>query len=1184
MRLKRLEMLGFKSFAQKTLIELTPGITAVVGPNGCGKSNIVDALRWTMGEQSARHLRGHQMEDVIFNGSDNLPGTGMAEVSLTFDNEDGRGPIEYGSFSEIMVTRRLFRSGESEYAINKIPCRLKDVIELFLGTGVGSKAYSIVEQGRVDELVNSKPEDRRALIEEAAGTSKYKSRKLVAERKVERTQQNLLRVTDIVREIERQIRTMELQAKKAERYRALKSQLKEKDLTYAAVLRQGLHEEISGYETQLLRVENRFTEYITSLRSKEAESETVRLSLMETDQDISAQQETVYQVRVQIQAEEQRIDFYRKDLAQLDQAETETRAALLQLEDKIKTLAQEIDELHEAQENFVQLSLFEAGFLQEKEEELLRLQTEVKTLQSDVDREKEALIETANQIAYLRNDALAKSRRREEISNELVKSREEHGAALTSRERCEQRRTDAKAALEHCQHQERERGIEAAQSTALIQTLLKAKEEQEKRVESLKEQIHESRSRLISLEDLQRNYEGYQDGVRAIMLKRQRETVPDGIHGLVAEVIEAPESYEKALTAVLGDRLQYVIVKGQEEGVEAIEYLKREASGRGSFIPLQLSRKQHRPLPLGEAEVIAPLLELISVRDGYRDVAEYLLSDVVIVQDLKAGLALWNRNGFFSTLVTPDGEVIDPMGIVTGGSGDSLEGSFLAQRRRMKEFQILLAELTDKLQIEDREVEKVKGELDQAETKKSLLAAEVHRLELERVRLEHEDLLANRDWERLTQTVESLHQEQNDLAGALEGVTSEVGQCQAAVETRVLEKAERETILTEKHSALIDLTKSVEAVEGAVTHSRIRNAALGEKRENTNQNLENRLKLRQETSEQMSLRQAQLTETQRRRSEIEAGLSRAENDLGSARRHLLELDDRLQAARHQHREISGKLVEIEESIKELRPLSEGCQEEKNRFQVLLAEKKLSYQHLAGNIREKYDTDLDGLPCEVSGTMTSREDLMADIEDLRRRLERMGEVNLAAIGEYEELTTRFQFMNQQKEDLEKSIADLQRTIIKLNRVCRLRFKESFEEINEKFQAIFPRLFRGGKARLVLTDENDYLETGVDIIVQPPGKKLQSITLLSGGEKALTAVSLLFAIFLTKPSPFCFLDEVDAPLDDANLDRFNDMIKEMSQSSQFVLVTHNKKTMQTAEVLYGITMSEPGVSKVVSVRMS
>ena len=1184
MRLKSLDMVGFKSFVDKTTIELNPGITAIVGPNGCGKSNIVDALRWAMGEQSARHLRGHQMEDVVFNGSESLPPTGMAEVSLIFDNEDGRGPVEYSSFSEIMVTRRLFRSGESEYAINKIPCRLKDVIEFFLGTGVGSKAYSIVEQGRVDELVNSKPEDRRALIEEAAGTSKYKSRKLVAERKLERTQQNLLRVSDIVREIERQIHTMELQAKKAERYRALKAQLREKDLLYAAIQQRVLRQEISATESQLRDAENRFTEHATALRSKEAESETVRLSLMETEQEISVQQETMYQIKIQIQAEEQRIDFYGKDLAQLTQAKTDARAMLCQLEEKINTLGQEIDELEKARESFVQLSLFEESFLQEREADLAKLQSELKSLQCSLDREKEALIEAANQIAYLRNDALAKSNRSQEISKELARTRDEVAAAATSLSLCEQKLTDSKTAQENCLAQSKERGVEAAEIKALIQTLVAAKEEQEKRAESLKERIQENRSRLLSLEELQRNYEGYQEGVRAIMLKRQRETQPNGIYGLVAEVIEAPEPYEKALTAVLGDRLQYVIVKGQEEGVEAIEYLKREASGRGSFIPLQLSRRQPRPLPLGEAEVIAPLLQVISVKEGYGEVADYLLSDVVVVRDLKAGLSLWNRNGFYSTLVTPDGEVIDPMGTVTGGSDDALEGNFLTQRRHIRELKTLLAELDLELQLEDRQLEKLKEELERAETKKSSLAAEIHRLEIDRVRLEHEHRAADRDVERLSQTAQALAQEQNDLAGALEQVNQELDQCRSAIERHSQDKTEKENILAQKQAALLELQQSVETVEAAVTQSRIRKAALGEKKENTHHNLDDRFTLRQETLEQIGVRQDQIADINRRRSQIELALAESARALESGKRTLQESDERLQAQRRCHKEISRNLLEIEESIKELRPLGEACQEEKNRLQVALAEKKLRCEHLAANIRERYDADLENLGFEDVESITATEELLAEIDDLRGRLERMGEVNLAAIGEYEELSTRFQFMSQQKEDLEKSIADLQRTIIKLNRICRLRFKESFEEINEKFQSIFPRLFRGGKAKLVLTDENDYLDTGVDIVVQPPGKKLQFITLLSGGEKALTAVSLLFAIFLTKPSPFCFLDEVDAPLDDANIDRFNDMIKEMSQASQFVLVTHNKKTMQAAEVLYGITMAEPGVSKVVSVRMS
>ncbi len=1183
MRLKRLEMIGFKSFAQKTVVELNPGVTAIVGPNGCGKSNIVDALRWAMGEQSARHLRGHQMEDVVFSGSDSLPATGMAEVSIVFDNEDGRSPAEYSSLSEIMVTRRLFRSGESEYAINKTDCRLKDVIDLFLGTGVGSKAYSIVEQGKVDELVNSKPEDRRSLIEEAAGTSKYKSRKIVAEKKLERTQQNLLRVSDIVREIERQIRSMELQAKKAERYRAVKSELKEKELAFTFLQRESQKGEIARHEAQLAGVEDRLAEYLVSLHAKEAENESTQLALLESDREIAEQQEVVYQRRGEIQSDEQKCDFYKRDLTQIEQSEVETRTALDLLEERTKTLAQEIGELNKAEASFTQLSLFEETFLRDKETELGKLQAQILTLQDELDREKEALIDAANQIAFLKNDALGKEKRHGEIARELARSQAELAQATDSLTQCGSTRDTTDHALTACLDALRERGIETAHITASIQALSRTKDDHEKKITALKAQIQENRSRLVSLEDLQKNYEGYQEGVRAIMLKKQQEATPNGIYGLVAEVIEAPETYEKALTAVLGDRLQYVIVKGQEEGIEAIEYLKSEASGRGSFIPLRLSRKQYKELPLGEAEVIAPLIDMITVKEGYSEVADYLLSDVMVVRDLVSGLSLWNRNGYYCTLVTPDGEVIDSMGIVTGGSGASLEGSVLEQRRRIREIRRTLAELEAKLPAETEENDKLKQALEQAETQKSLLGAEIYRLEIERVRLEHENRAAEQEYQRLTRTAEALYQEQNDLTSTIALLGEEIQHCQQSAEKISAQKSEREQLLAQKQVEVGGLRQAVEAAEDEVTQSRVRNAALGERRDNTHVNLANRRKLQEETVRDMVIRQQRIEDFQRQRAATEQARALTEAQLEQNRAALKGLEERLQADRQKYRAISMQLAEIGEAIKELRPLAEACQEEKNQIQLLLAEKRLHLQHLAENLREKYDVDLDLLTMEQSD-IPAKEDLTSEIDDLRSRLERMGEVNLAAIGEYEELTARFQFMGQQKDDLERSMADLQQTIVKLNRICRLRFKESFELINEKFEAIFPRLFRGGKARLVLTDENDYLETGVDIVVQPPGKKLQSITLLSGGEKALTAVSLLFAIFLTKPSPFCFLDEVDAPLDDANLDRFNEMIKEMSEHSQFILVTHNKKSMQAAEMLYGITMAEPGVSKVVSVRLN
>lgn len=1184
MRLKSLEMAGFKSFTERTLLQFTPGITAIVGPNGCGKSNIVDALRWVMGEQSARHLRGHLMEDVIFNGSETLPPTGMAEASLIFDNEDGRGPAQYSSFSEIMVTRRLFRSGESEYYINKVPCRLKDIIELFLGTGVGNKAYSIIEQGRVDEMVNAKPEERRSLIEEAAGTSKYKSRKSAAERKLERTEQNLLRVSDIVREIERQIRSMELQAKKAERYRSLREELKQKDLAWAGFQRKGLEDQLSEQETKWTAVEDRLVQLLASLHSREAESEGLKLSHLESEKEITAIQEAVYQQKVKIQGEEQKIHFYRRDLTEHQDAERKNGSEVLAMQEGLRTLSREIEGLKKAQEDFVQLSLFEETCLQEKEKALAGIKIQIQDLQSELDRDREFLIEAVSQVSHLKNDRLMRERRREEIQRELTKSEQESAAATQSLESWRERQQEKRATLERSLARAKELEREIGEGKGSLEQWGQVREELERKIGALRDRLQEHRSKLVSLEALQKNYEGCQEGVRAIMLKRQREAAPNGIDGLVAEVVEAPESFEKALTAVLGDRLQYIIVRSHEEGIRAVEYLKRESSGRGSFIPRQLSRMGRRSLPLNEPEVVAPLLEAVSVKEGYREVAEYLLGDVMVVRDLKAGLALWNRNGFVNTLVTLEGEVIDPMGVVTGGSSGSLEGSFLFQKRRMKELEALSSESEAELQESEKEANALRERIGATEARQSILVEETHRLELERIRLEHELLQADKEAERLEETIRTLEQEQADLLTTLHLLAMAIQDGHTDIEKRLQEKGEREINFAAGQKRLSQLAEELQRVEGEVTESRIRAAALGEKRENAQINLADRLRLQQGLSEQIQSRASEIVETKQKRDRLEEELRLAEGLLDEARKNLAGLEGRLATERQGYQGVSSRLAQMGEAIRELRSLAEASQEEKNHLQLVLAEKRMSLRHLLDGVREKYDVDLrEAPPAKVDGEV-SVEELPTEIEELRGRLERMGEVNLAAIGEFEELNSRYRFLGQQKQDLEKSIADLRRTITKLNRICRLRFKESFEQISQRFEEIFPRLFRGGKARLVLTDENDYLETGVDIVAQPPGKKLQSITLLSGGEKALTAVSLLFAIFLTKPSPFCFLDEVDAPLDDANIDRFNDMVKEMSQSSQFMLITHNKRTMQAAEVLYGITMAEPGVSKIVSVRMS
>ena len=520
---------------------------------------------------------------------------------------------------------------------------------------------------------------------------------------------------------------------------------------------------------------------------------------------------------------------------------------------------------------------------------------------------------------------------------------------------------------------------------------------------------------------------------------------------------------------------------------------------------------------------------------------------------------------------------------MSGGSLNGLEGSLLAQRRLMKELEAVLAGLEVELAGEQKKAEELRGEMERTEARRAALIEEGHRLAVDKIRSEHELAQSDQEVERLEAALRMLQQEEDELSAAARSLGREIEQCQAEMAALLQRQTGRQKNLAERQELSVRLAKGSEQLEREVTESRIRGAALGERKENAHLNLENRLRLQRELSEQIGARETEIAQMRQKIEQLAEASRSAETSVAEGTKALAALEERLEGERRKYREVSRRLSELDEAVKGIRPSVQESQEEKNQLQLLLSEKRLNLQHLFENIREKYDLDLrETVGEEPAGA--SEEELSAEIEELRERLERMGEVNLAAIGEFEELNSRYQFLSQQKQDLEQSMADLQRTIVKLNRICRLRFKESFEEINRRFEEIFPRLFRGGKARLVLTDENDYLETGVDIIAQPPGKKLQSITLLSGGEKALTAVSLLFAIFLTKPSPFCFLDEVDAPLDDANLDRFNEMIKEMSQTSQFILITHNKRTMQAAEVLYGITMAEPGVSKVVSVRMS
>jgi chromosome segregation protein len=1199
MRIKQLELTGFKSFPQRTALDIPSGVTAVVGPNGCGKSNIVDAIRWVLGEQSAKQLRGDAMEAVVFNGNERLAPLGMAEVSLTFQNDTDRPPptdldlevssvpAHLRSLPEITVTRRYFRSGESEYCINKIPCRLKDITELFLGTGVGSKAYAIIEQGRVEQLINAKPEDRRLFIEEAAGTTLYRSRKLAAERKMERTRENLARVNDVLREIDRQIEYLARQAKKAETHRRLSAEVR--DLEIAVTTRQwrSLGQQLSESEAAHERLAAREREVREAIEARAEARRKAAADVLEAEQQQAARRESLAVLDAEAASVRERIA-----LLERERAERERRAARLREEltaaararqdagERLSTAERERDLAGES------LSIDDEN-LRERERELGDARVSLSEIHERLDAAKAARIDHATREADLRNRVSALDRRLEDLRRQIEKLDREHEAE-TARLLEIDRQVAARRADLTSLRAELAAANEAQQAhTARLRELTVERLRCERAAAELEGALLQARSRLESLEQIRRDYEGFNRGVRALM---RTEHHAEGVLGVVADVIDTPQEYERAVAAVLGDRLQYMIVEGEEHGAFAVDRLRREASGRGSFIPLH----PRHVATNGAASFNGTskrLLDVVQVDDAYRGVVETLLGEVVLVPDLGQAVSLWRRNGVHVTFVTPDGDVLDPAGVITGGSDEPIAEEILARRREIEGLRAGAEKAESELAAARDGLEGIMAAFAEAEARLHVLGEgsqdlavrivavekDIERLEMERPQCVSRREVARYERGACAEDESAVAAERSDLHAQLAALETERGVLD--------EKLQQERAAGEQAAA------DAERLAIELTAGKVRFAERRERHQALLAQVES-LSSRVADLDQRSATLADdLDQVERERADLETGIaaSRERETEQAARR--VTLEEAVEAARLDLESKRAVLREEEERGRTEDDLLERVREERSQNELARSEIRIRAEHLVAAMREKYECDIGEIgeigaaaDAEEGASTEALAEETARLEDLKTRLARIGDVNLAAIDELRELEERGGFLRGQRDDLERSLADLQRTIQKLNRASRARFAETFARANETFQKVLPRLFRGGEGRLVLTNEDDLLESGVEIVARPPGKRLDSVSLMSGGEKALVAVSLIFSLFLINPTPFCILDEVDAPLDDANIGRFGQMIREMSEHSQFILITHNKRTMEAAQVLYGVTMQEPGVSKVISVAMS
>lgn len=1179
MKIKELDIIGFKSFNERTTLSFEPGVTGIVGPNGCGKSNIVDAIRWVMGEQSPRHLRGKDMEDVIFGGSEGRKPLGMAEVSIIFTNDDGNAPEEYREFREIQVTRRLFRSGESEYLINKLPCRLKDITELFMGTGIGTRAYSIVEQGQIGLILNSKPQERRFLIEEAAGITKYKSKKKEALAKMESTRQNLQRVNDIIGEVKRQMNVLDRQAKKAEKFKLLRTELKDIDLRHHSSHYMKLGEVLLAEELKTRTMEEEAISLDTRARSYDADIETLKGKLMVEERVLKDLQERFYALTGDIQKKESMVENLRSRMDGIEKQGKRSSEELEQIKGDTERAAAELTSLgEESEKNRGEQADIEAWLL-EKTEELQTFKAIFEEKGQGLEALKAEMVQIASQLAHSRNAASNLERRIEEAARKAEKSGLE-------REGVAKRMTEVQA--EMASVGEKVSGIRSRKEELVskrdelleqIGFLREERKVKDQALRALRDEFSRKSSHLHSLEALQEKFEGYADGVKAIKLSGNGDKFT-----VVSDLFETGPEFETALEAALEGRLQQLVVNDMADGVNGISYLKAKASGRCGFINKAAVRSQEP----GIKEInCTPLIDKVSVRSGYEDLADFLIGGVYLVDSIQHALDMAAASAVAPAqsgvrFVTMDGDVLEP-GILIGGSNEVSGHGIMQRKREMKGLAEEVSLLKGQVQETEDALKEIIEGAGVAENNLETVKKELHQAEIEAVHLEKDGERHNEEIKRLNQRLDVMKVEEEHLFSDREGFEKELLAESDKLKEFSQIKEDRDGSIRELQEGLLVHKGEMDRVNADVTDLKVAATSLKGRQETLRATIEKVLARQKELAQRSTMRQMEITEGTNDIARIEAEIYEVRKELKTLLQEKDSMEGRLsreregwQAGTEQLKVLEGERHRVIRELEELR-------KEINSVELAVSKLRMDMGNISERVNESFNTTVEEAVALYKDEIIDETALNARRDELGRLVNELGEVNLTAIEEYQALEERHKFLSEQQADLNKSLDSLQTAIQRINKISTERFQETFDLVNANFKVVFQRLFKGGKAEMLLTDSEDLLEAGIDIIAQPPGKKLQGITLLSGGEKALTAVSLIFSIFLMKPTPFCLLDEVDAPLDDANVGRFNDMVLEMSNTSQFILITHNKRSMEVADILYGITMQEPGISKLVSVRL-
>ena len=1208
MYLKNLTVLGFKSFADKTSLNFQPGVTAIVGPNGCGKSNVSDAVRWVLGEQSAKALRGGEMADVIFNGTDLRKPMGMAEVSLTLGDVDSEHLKAAGiavEFNEVTITRRVFRDGGSEYFLNKTGCRLRDIQQLFMGTGMGKTSYSIMAQGNITQILSSRPEDRRLVFEEAAGITKFKAQKREALRKLESTEQNLLRVQDLIKEVKRQIGSLQRQAGKARRYKAIAAELQHLETQLARHQFDVLQGEITDRQAQAERVAKEMEICQESVLRVEDEILQLRTQLGELDQEISLNQQHGLELKAESDRHTSRIEFNGQRLGELERQNEQALHDINQSQERQSIAEQELvsvtERLIASQASLTQLR----AALEEKRTALSAVEREVSLKQEALRLAQSAAFAAAQGLARARNELNQLDLQKQGNIVRLEKLNAEQVGLAEERERLEVRLAEFSQAVESERLQ--------------VQTSRGTLEERQLRLRSIQGEINaaqqaldgvvrqqaEKRSRLNVLEQLDTQHEGFGAGALAALKQSQN------VLGSLADKIRVPGEFVTSVEAALGHHLQLVLTEQPESATQILTDLSTNKKGRASIAELGLKTGESvDQTPLPALSFGQRVMSVVECDASVRPLIEALLSQTVIVPDLATATEAFRQTGGQYDFVTSGGDLLTRQGIFTGGSASQsgkAPASILGRKNQIAELQGEIAKLNEQV----NEASRAKAAL-QAEQTALQASLEQARTELR----QQEVAVATRQGE-----FNALQNSKRSLTVKFETVMHEL---------KTLTAHEQEGLAKREH--LVTQVGSFEAREQDATTQVAQLSSelelLRQQRDGANQTVSD-AKVALATEEQLCASHArQKQPLEQRIRELSTLVQRLQGELGSFAGRKAQFEQDIAESRHQIERLQGQRqtlaeqiaaqieqksaqeVEIgsrEEQLREQRNRLTGYQTRRGQLEVELAQKTMAVQNLRERIQTKYQLNLDDIRGEgikitmadegqakvetvsldelqAAGLSTDWDAVGQQVSALQRKVDEIGPVNLVAIEEYEETEQRYNFLNTQHDDLVSAKQQLVEVITKINDETKAMFVATFEQIRDNFRVMFTEMFAGGKADLELVEGDDVLEAGINIMARPPGKQLQSISLLSGGEQTMTAVALLFSIYQVKPSPFCVLDELDAPLDESNINRFIKVLQRFIEQSQFVIITHNKRTIAMAGVLYGVTMQEQGVSKIVSVRFN